>query len=150
MNYTKQDPRFSGMDLDEETNIPDLKKWVKERQLEGLVDEEHGGIIGYINRAHIQSLVERLNTCAGNFRTIIELQFYDGWTLERVDYYDTQKDGRKGFNEIMKKKAPLELSQGLPCFCRVRMEELKHDNRWKNKSATMCITVLAGYFKLNA
>ena len=27
--YTKQNPRFSFMDLDEEVNIHDLKKWLK-------------------------------------------------------------------------------------------------------------------------
>lgn len=60
--YTKEEPRFSTMDLDEETNIPDLKNWVEERQLVGLVDEECGGIIGYVNPAHAEKLYKLLNS----------------------------------------------------------------------------------------
>lgn len=55
------EPRFSYMDLDEETNIPDLQRWVNERQLNGLVDETKGGIIGYIHQEHSDKISGMLN-----------------------------------------------------------------------------------------
>lgn len=59
--YTSEDPRFNFMDLDEETNKPDLQKWVENDELVGLVDEECGGIIGYVNPAHADKLYSILN-----------------------------------------------------------------------------------------
>lgn len=56
-----QESRFDWMDLDDETNIPDLQEWVDERELVGLIDEEKGGIIGYINHFHIEEVVGILN-----------------------------------------------------------------------------------------
>lgn len=53
--------RFDWMILNEETNIPHLLSWVYERKLVGLIDEEKGGIIGYINHAHIEEIVGILN-----------------------------------------------------------------------------------------
>lgn len=53
--------RFSFQELDEETNIPDLQNWVDHRQLVGLVDEEHGGIVGYFNRGHEEEFFKILN-----------------------------------------------------------------------------------------
>ena len=58
--YTKEDPRFNFMGLDD-LNKEHLEIWVAEDQMEGLVDEESGGIIGYINRAHIDKLYTILN-----------------------------------------------------------------------------------------
>ncbi len=55
------EPRFDLQDLDEETNIPDLQKWVNDRALVGLIDEERAGIIGYINSDHIEEVVKILN-----------------------------------------------------------------------------------------
>lgn len=56
-----EEPRFDYMDLDEETNIPDLQNWVDNRELVGLIDETKGGIIGYINKAHIEDIIVLLN-----------------------------------------------------------------------------------------
>lgn len=57
----KTEPRFDWMFLDEETNIPDLKRWVDENVLAGLIDEEKGGIIGYIHHEHIDEITKLLN-----------------------------------------------------------------------------------------
>lgn len=59
--YPSDEPRFSTMDLDEETNIPDLQNWVDKRELVGVVDEEQGGIIGYVNQGHADMLYTILN-----------------------------------------------------------------------------------------
>jgi len=61
--YDAENPRFSFQELDEDTNIPDLQKWVDERKLVGVVDEEKGGIIGYINHEHEDMLYQVLNNC---------------------------------------------------------------------------------------
>ncbi len=55
------EPRFDLQDLDEETNIPDLQKWVNDRALVGLIDEQRAGIIGYINAEHIDEITGLLN-----------------------------------------------------------------------------------------
>ena len=62
-HYDAESPRFSFQELDEETNIPDLQKWADERKLVAIVDEEHGGIIGYINHEHEDMLFGVLNNC---------------------------------------------------------------------------------------
>ena len=61
--YDAENPRFSFQELDEETNIPDLQKWVDERKLVAIIDEERGGIIGYINHEHEDMLYQVLNNC---------------------------------------------------------------------------------------
>lgn len=66
MRYTKQNPRFNFQDLDEEVNIPDLQKWVDNRDLIGIVDEKHGGIIGYINYQHENEFYDILNKTKTN------------------------------------------------------------------------------------
>lgn len=60
--YLSDEPRFSTMELDEETNIPDLQQWVDEGVLVGLVDEEQGGIIGYVNTGHADMVYDLLNS----------------------------------------------------------------------------------------
>ncbi len=59
--YKKNDPRFTFQELDEEINIPDLQNWVNDRVLVGIVDDESGGIIGYVNREHADKLYTILN-----------------------------------------------------------------------------------------
>ena len=61
--YDAENPRFSFQELDEETNIPDLQKWVDERKLVAIIDEEKGGIIGYINHEHEDMFYGVLNNC---------------------------------------------------------------------------------------
>ena len=53
---------FSYQDLDEEVNIPDLQKWVDAKVLYALIDEESGGIIGYIHYQHIDRITGILNS----------------------------------------------------------------------------------------
>ena len=40
-------------------------KWLDDDQLEGLIDEEAGGIIGYINHYHVDKLLRLLNKTNG-------------------------------------------------------------------------------------
>lgn len=56
-----EETRFSFQDLDEEVNIPDLQKWIDERVLVGLIDEEKGGIVGYFNIEHEEEFFKLLN-----------------------------------------------------------------------------------------
>jgi len=53
--------RFYYQDIDEEDNKPDLQNWVNNDELFALVDENKGGIIGYINKEHITEIVDLLN-----------------------------------------------------------------------------------------
>lgn len=52
--------RFYYQDLDR-NNLTDLLRWAADDELVGLVDEVDGGIIGYINRAHIEKVISILN-----------------------------------------------------------------------------------------
>jgi len=45
----------------EEVNIIDLKKWTDEEVLSALIDENCGGIIGYVHADHIDRIVGKLN-----------------------------------------------------------------------------------------
>lgn len=54
------EPNFNYQDLDED-NKNDLLKWVADDELMGLIDEEKGGIIGYINHKHVNRIAEMLN-----------------------------------------------------------------------------------------
>lgn len=58
-------PAFNYQRIDPEDNLPDLEKWVKEDKMEALIDEEMGGIIGYINQDHIDRITAILNTSKG-------------------------------------------------------------------------------------
>lgn len=58
--YTTEEPQFYSQDL-EPINVEDLQKWVDSNELDGLVDEEQGGIIGYINKAHADRIAAQLN-----------------------------------------------------------------------------------------
>lgn len=53
--------RFWTMELDDD-NYRNLQEWVGEKCMEGLVDEESGGIIGYVNRNCIKDIIPFLNT----------------------------------------------------------------------------------------
>lgn len=52
---------FNYQDVDELDNKPDLQKWVDNNELEALIDESKGGIIGYIHREHIDEITGLLN-----------------------------------------------------------------------------------------
>lgn len=56
----EKESRFWELEMDER-NKRDLQDWFNKDQLIALVDEDTGGIIGYINREHSQSLLEQLN-----------------------------------------------------------------------------------------
>tara|TARA_R110000868_G_scaffold74337_10_gene214982 strand:+ start:1274 stop:1621 length:348 start_codon:yes stop_codon:yes gene_type:complete len=55
-----EEPNFDYQEL-EETNIDDLEKWITDGVLHGLIDENLGGIIGYIHGEHINRVVSILN-----------------------------------------------------------------------------------------
>ena len=55
-----EDDRFWELELDDK-NIKDLLQWVIDNSLVGLVDEEAGGIVGYISRDHIKGVLTKLN-----------------------------------------------------------------------------------------
>lgn len=38
-----------------------MRKWIASDEMEGLVDEKAGGIIGYIHRDHIGRIIKILN-----------------------------------------------------------------------------------------
>ncbi len=52
---------FTTQEVDEECNKPDLQNWVDNGQLDCLIDEEQGGIIGYIHHHHIERITNKLN-----------------------------------------------------------------------------------------
>lgn len=58
--YNKKNPQFWSLNL-EENNIKDLKDWIENNQLIGLVDEKEGGIIGYIQKDLANKIIIKLN-----------------------------------------------------------------------------------------
>lgn len=58
--YNNENPRFWSMDL-ENTNKKDLLKWFVDDLLIGIVDEEEGGIIGYVNPKFVDDVLSLLN-----------------------------------------------------------------------------------------
>ena len=72
--------RYWSMELDK-LNKDDLQKWIKDDELEAIVDEDAGGIIGYINRDHIESLIRKLNGDKNDI-SHIKVRF----TVEDVEY----------------------------------------------------------------
>ena len=53
--------RFWSIRNMDERHIKDAQKWLDEENLVALVDEKKGGIIGYINRTHIDEILPILN-----------------------------------------------------------------------------------------
>jgi hypothetical protein len=58
--YGDREAEFTSQDLDED-NTKDLLKWVGNDELWGLIDEEQGGIIGYIHHSHMERITNLLN-----------------------------------------------------------------------------------------
>lgn len=56
-----EDTRYMIQDLDE-TNIDNLNDSIDKEELIGLIDEETGGIIGYINTVHAKRIMDALNS----------------------------------------------------------------------------------------
>jgi len=56
-----EESRFTQYDMLNEENWSDLQKWVDNEELVALVDEEEGGIIGYINPVHMDKILNLLN-----------------------------------------------------------------------------------------
>ena len=63
--YDGENP-FSCHELMDDVNVSDLQKWVDGDEMGGLVDEATGGIIGYVNLAHLDRIVGLLNAAAVN------------------------------------------------------------------------------------
>ena len=59
-NTVETEERFWTLDLFDEHKI-DLQKWINDDGLIALVDEESGGIIGYIGRDHISMIMKSLS-----------------------------------------------------------------------------------------
>lgn len=55
---------FSVHDLMANENVSDAKRWLDTGELVGLVEERNGGIIGYVNRAHVDRIAGLLNLAA--------------------------------------------------------------------------------------
>ena len=51
--------RYWKLELTDE-NYNDMQNWVRTEEMVGLVDEEKGGIIGYINREHAERIIKEL------------------------------------------------------------------------------------------
>lgn len=84
--HTQDEPRFNYQEVDELDNLPDLQKWVDGNKLNALVDEEKGGIIGYIHHEHIDEIVGLLNerkalldALRDALATLIRWQESDAW-----------------------------------------------------------------------
>lgn len=54
-------PPFAVHEVMGEDNIADARRWLDMDEMAGLVEERNGGIIGYINRAHVERIVGLLN-----------------------------------------------------------------------------------------
>lgn len=52
--------RYHTQNLDER-NISDLMEWINTDELEAIIDENNGGIIGYINITHSNRINKILN-----------------------------------------------------------------------------------------
>lgn len=61
IEVAEEEPLYTIQDLDED-NTTDLQKWVDGGDLFALVDEKEGGIIGYINHAHAERIMNLLNS----------------------------------------------------------------------------------------
>ena len=53
--------RFQDVFYLENNQILDAEKWLQDDEMVGLVDEEAGGIIGYIHQEHIEKILNLLN-----------------------------------------------------------------------------------------
>lgn len=60
-NNTSTEPRFNYQEIDEQVNLPDLRSWVDNNEMSAIVDEDKGGIIGYISTSHVDEITNRLN-----------------------------------------------------------------------------------------
>ena len=69
--YKKETPRFDYQEIDPADNLPDLLNWAANDDMVALIDEESGGIIGYINKGHIDMIYSILN------KTKHEIGVYD-------------------------------------------------------------------------
>lgn len=57
-----ENPNYNYQDLDNEINIPDLKKSIEKGDMYGIVSETDGGIIAYaIGNEHADEIVAKLN-----------------------------------------------------------------------------------------
>ena len=57
----QEELRFWEVFVLDEVNILDAEIWLHKDKLAGLVDEESGGIIGYIHKEHIDKILKLLN-----------------------------------------------------------------------------------------
>lgn len=57
---TENRGRFWPLPLSER-NIEDLNQWVNDDALTGIVDEDAGGIVGYLNETHVDTVLDLLN-----------------------------------------------------------------------------------------
>ena len=55
-----EEQRYYEQELNEQ-NILDLLKWIAENQLVAIVDEQEGGIIGYVSRNYSEEILFYLN-----------------------------------------------------------------------------------------
>jgi len=53
-------PKYYEMDMDK-FNYKDLQEWMKEDTMVAIVDENLGGIIGYVSRVNAKRICEHLN-----------------------------------------------------------------------------------------
>ena len=57
-----ENSRYWSMDLDK-LNKKDLQSWLEDDELEAIVDENAGEIIGYVNKDHVKQVITKLNKC---------------------------------------------------------------------------------------
>lgn len=95
---------YSYQDLDEVNKI-DLQNWVDTDQMEGLICEESGGIVGYINSAHVDKITAKLN---GLFRLNITFSHYGSkdtipykdYVVDNSEFEGTDEEFHSGSFEV--------------------------------------------------
>lgn len=62
---TEETPlQFTEHHLMDDKNVEDLLKWVEQNKLVAIVDENEGGIIGYVHEFHSDRILDTLNKLA--------------------------------------------------------------------------------------
>lgn len=109
-----EDAKFTTQYLDE-VNYSDLQKWIAEDVLHGLVDEEKGGIVGYIHHEHIENIADKLNSFQAlkdSNRELIEANKWLRGALEEAVnadcVYETNPALLELFNAALKKAKQLQ------------------------------------------
>lgn len=79
----QENPRYWTKDL-EIQNAIDMQDWADNQEVQCLVDEEKGGIIGYIHQMHTKETIEKLNKGSDQIK---ELLNHMDWLMSVAESY---------------------------------------------------------------